>query len=345
MVSRDLAVDLAEGWRLVHETGAILDRHVVGLDDETGVHALGQDHVGEGPFIVHPAQGRTRYEGARRRSLAEDGFDQGLSHNGAVDHGVGNFGIDRNGHVGQQRPRCRRPHRQVRRAAQSTVGGGVGDGQFDVRALVNLVRVHAGLAEFVARQRRATARTVRHYLEVLVEQTAVEELLELPPYRLDVGRVKGVVRVLDIGPVTNAFGEPFEFADVREHRFTTESRELADAHLLDDGPLARDAELLFHLHLDRQSVGVPARATSDETALHGLVATEEILVDASPHVVQSGHAVGGGRTLVEHPRFGALAVFHRAREDVVRLPASQLGFFDGHKINVSADGAKHGLLQ
>src|ERR1039457_3611844 len=109
--------------------------------------------------------------------------------------------------------------------------------------------------------------------------------------------------------------------------------------------MARLPELLFHLHLDRQAVGVPASATSDETALHGLVATEEILVDASPHVVQSGHTVGGGRTLIEHPRVGALAMFHRARKDVVRLPASQFGFFYGHKINVGADGAKHGLLQ
>ena len=41
MLARDLTVDLAEGRRLVHETGAVFDRHVVRRDDVVGVNALG----------------------------------------------------------------------------------------------------------------------------------------------------------------------------------------------------------------------------------------------------------------------------------------------------------------
>ena len=60
-----------------------------------------------------------------------------------------------------------------------------------------------------------------------------------------------VVRVFHVGPVADALGEPLELTDEREHRFATESRELLDADLLDDRLLARDAELLLDLDLDR----------------------------------------------------------------------------------------------
>ena len=86
---------------------------------------------------------------------------------------------------------------------------------------------------------------------------------------------------------------------------------------------------------------VPAGATRDESALHRLVATEEVLVDPRPDVVQAGLAVGGRRTLVEDPRLGALALLHGTREDVVGPPAGQFGLFESHEVKFGADGAKH----
>ena len=149
------------------------------------------------------------------------------------------------------------------------------------------------------------------------------------------------VRVLHVDPVPDALGEPLELPDVGEDRLATEPRELLDADLLDDRLLPRDAELLLDLDLDGQAVGVPARAARDESALHRLVPTEEVLVDARPHVMEARHAVRGGRTLVEDPRLGAFAVFHRALEDVVGPPAGQFGLFESHEIEFGADGAKH----
>jgi len=193
----------------------------------------------------------------------------------------------------------------------------------------------------VAGEGRTAARAVGNDLEVLIQQTVFEELLEVPPHRFDVGRMERVVRVLHVGPVPDALGEPLEFADEGEDRFAAQPRELFDADLLDDRLLARDAQLLLHLDLDGQSVGVPTGATSDVAALHCLVAAEEVLVDPGPHVMKSGLAIGRGRTLVEDPRLGAFAVLHGPREDVIRPPAGQFGFFESHKIKFGADGAKH----
>jgi hypothetical protein len=123
------------------------------------------------------------------------------------------------------------------------------------------------------------------------------------------------------------------------------SGEFANADLLNNGLLARDAELLFDLHFHGQPVGVPTGPTRNESSLHGLVTTEEVLVDARPHVVQTRHSVCRWRTLVEDPRRCALAVLHRAREDIIGLPTREFDFFYGHKIKIGADGAKHGLLQ
>ncbi len=88
-------------------------------------------------------------------------------------------------------------------------------------------------------------------LEVFVQQAVLEELLQVPPDRLDVLAVERVVRVLHVGPVADALGQSLELADEGEDRFAAEPRELLDADLLDDRLLPRDAELLLDLDLDR----------------------------------------------------------------------------------------------
>ena len=340
MVARDLAVDLTEGRRLVDESRAVVDGDVVREYDVTGVDAVRQYGVGEGTLVVHAGQ-RVAVEGRRGRDPgAEDRLHQLGRHHDAVDDRVRDLGIHRDGHVREQRPGRRRPHGEVRRAAEVVLVG-VGDREAHVRALVDLVGVDLGLAQLVARERGAAARTVRDDLEVLVQESVVEELLEVPPHRLDVLRVEGVVGVFHVGPVPDALGEPLELPHERQDRFTTQPRELLHADLLDDRLLARDAELLLDLDLDGESVRVPAGATGDEAALHRLVATEQVLVDARPHVVEPGLAVRRGRALVEDPRLGAFAVLHRTREDVVRPPAGEFGLFESHKIEFGVDGAKH----
>src|ERR1700731_3202309 len=88
-------------------------------------------------------------------------------------------------------------------------------------------------------------------------------------------------------------------------------------------------------------MGIPTGAARDVAPLHGLVPTEQVLVDPSPDVVKAGHAVGGGRTLVEDPGLPPFALAHGAREDVVLAPTGQFGLFKGYKIKFGADRAKH----
>ncbi len=66
--------------------------------------------------------------------------------------------------------------------------------------------------------------------------------------------------------------------------------------------LAGEAELLLDRELDGQPVAVPAGLAGDVEALHRLEPREHVLEDARLDVVRAGHAVGGGRALVERSR-------------------------------------------
>ena len=46
----------------------------------------------------------------------------------------------------------------------------------------------------MARQRGAASRAIGNDLQVFIEETLVEHLLQLPPHRLDVGGVEGPIR-------------------------------------------------------------------------------------------------------------------------------------------------------
>ena len=300
--ARHLAVDLAESRRLMDEPGTVVGRDVFGEHDVTGVHTLGQRRVVERSFVVHALEVGALQRRRRLHALAKDRFHEVGRDDHTVDDGVGDRRVHGDRDIGQERPGRRRRDREVRGALEPAVRGGVRDAKSHERALVHLVGVHLGLAQFVTRQRRATARAVRDDLQILVQQSLVEELLEVPPHRLHVGGVKRVVRVLHVGPVADALGETLELPDVREDRFATESRELFDADLFDDRFLPRDPQLLLDLHLDGQAVRVPAGATRHVSTLHGLVTAEEVLVDPRPHVVKPRFPVRRGTESRRRPR-------------------------------------------
>src|SRR5690606_7498900 len=87
--------------------------------------------------------------------------------------------------------------------------------------------------------------------------------------------------------------------------------------------LAGEAELLLHGDLDGQAVAVPAGLARHAVAAHRLVAGEDVLEDAGLDVVDAGHAVGGGRALVEHPGRVALVLLDGTLEDLPVAPAVQ----------------------
>ena len=81
-------------------------------------------------------------------------------------------------------------------------------------------------------------------------------------------------------------------------------------------PLAGEAELLLHGELDGQAVAVPAGLAGDVVALHRLEPGEHVLEDAGLDVVGAGHAVGGGRALVERPGAAGRGCVERPLEDL-----------------------------
>jgi hypothetical protein len=68
---------------------------------------------------------------------------------------------------------------------------------------------------------------------------------------------------------------------------------------------------------------------------------KEVLVHTGPHVVQAGHAVGGGRTLVKDPLRCAFPLLHGAFEDAMRSPAGQFGLLECDEISIGGDRCEH----
>ena len=104
--------------------------------------------------------------------------------------------------------------------------------------------------------------------------------------------------------------------------------------------LGRDAQLLLHLDLDRQPVGVPPGLAGHGVAAHGPVAAEQVLVDPGPHMVEAGAPVGRRRSLVEDPGLGAGPQLDGALEDAVLTPAGQLVGLDDGEIGFGGDRAE-----
>ena len=72
VLARDLAVDLTEGRRLVHESGTVVGRDVVRAPRRSSRRALGKRHVSEGPLVVQADERRARKGRGHDGALAED---------------------------------------------------------------------------------------------------------------------------------------------------------------------------------------------------------------------------------------------------------------------------------
>ena len=177
------------------------------------------------------------------------------------------------------------------------------------------------LGDLVVGEPGAAAGAVGGDAVVLDQQALVEDLLERPPDALDVARVHRPVGRGHVDPVAHPVGELGERVDVPLDGLPAACVELRDAVALDVG-LAREPELLLDGDLDGQAVAVPARAAGDVVTLHGLEAGEDVLEGAGLDVVGARAAVGGRRSLVEHPLRPAGRALQRARRRPCRRPSA-----------------------
>ena len=351
-----LTVDLTERWSEVHDPGSL-----VGLDERASDHPpahpgrvrrSGLDVVERAP-VVQSDQRRSSNDRVGGHPLAEHLLDQGGSDDGIAHQGVLELGTHRRAGVGQQGPRRGGPgdERQTveGRPAEGCANPGsgstlVGQREANVGRLVLDLPVDVGLAEFVAAQRGAAPGAVGNDLDVLVEQGLVPHALQVRPHRLDIVRAEGPVGVVDVDPITDPLREGLPLPHVVADGLFAEAGELGDPHLLDDLALGRDAQLLLHLDLDREPVGVPPGLTRDGVAPHRAVPAEEVLVDAGPDMVQPRATVGRGRPFVEDPWFGPGPQLDGPLEDAVRAPPGQLLVLECGKIGFSRNRAEHGAL-
>ncbi len=339
-------VVLAEGGRGVHDPAAVGGGHVL----------VGHDHVGRAvQLAVELKQRRV----ARPRQLTpldllhhlgrrllgllvdpEHAPEQGLGQHvrpslGDLGEHVVHVGVHDQRHVGEERPGRGGPGQRVGLLVPLEPERDRDRGVLDLHvALADLVRGEAG----------HVARAPGQDLVTLVEQPLLGHALQRPPHRLDVVLGVGDVRVLHVEPEADAVGQHLPLALVLPDRLLAELHERLDPVAL-DVLLALQAQLLLDLDLDRQAVGVPAGLPLDAPPEHGLVAREQVLDHPGQHVAVVGHAVGGGRPLVEGERLAAGRPGQALGEDPGVLPEGPhrvLGLARGAVRRQGAEAVAHG---
>ena len=349
-------VVLTEGGSLVDEAGAVRGRHVVGGDDGPAVGAggatlgaaLGGVEVVVDRVVVDAHQLRALvggHDGGFLAQLLGVGGDQvgsdedalaredALVVGGDLDEGVFDLRAHGDGRVRGQRPGRGRPD-EGQLGARRVLAQLRFETQANRHRVVGAVLVHVVVhLELVVAQRRAVVPAVGQDAVALVGQALVVELLERPDHGLGVGHVERLVVVLEVHPACLSGDVLFPFLRVAQDGGAAGSVERldADATLAGDLGDVLDAELALGLELGGQAVRVPAEATLDAVALHGLVAAHHVLDVAGQEVTVVGQAVGERRAIVEHELVGAIlagvAHLNGLAEGVVARPERQGALF------------------
>ena len=230
------------------QAGAVLDRDVVGEPD---VVRFGDVDDLERACVSGVLELTARQLGQQLHGgVGEDLGQQRLRDNEDLvlnPYGdVRDIGVNGDRGVGDQRPGgCRPDEQRGTELGQRSVEHGEAHEDRGVRHFV------VALRHLVVGQAGATARAVGRDPVVLDQQALVEDLLERPPDRLDVGRVHRPVGLVEVDPVAHALGEPVELTDVLLHRLAAPGIELGDAVVLDLLLAAGETEPLLDFELDR----------------------------------------------------------------------------------------------
>ena len=206
-----------------------------------------------------------------------------------------------------------------------------------------LLDVFIALGDLVAGEGGAAAGAIGNDLEALIEKALFPDGFQGPPFGFDVVIVVGNVGLLHIGPEADLAGEILPHALIFPHAFLAPVDEGGDAVAL-DLLFAVDAEELFDLELNGETVGVPAGLAGNVVALHHAVAGDHILDDAGEDMADVGLAVGGGGAVVEGVGGLAFALFNRFFKDPVFLPEPGRFLFAFDNAFCGIDFPIHGFL-
>src|SRR4029078_4140466 len=146
--------------------------------------------------------------------------------------------------------------------------------------------------------------------------------------------------MLVIEPVPNAIGEILPLRLILEHALARPGVEFFPPKALVVF-LARELQLLLHLDLHRESVGVPAGNTGDGFSAHGVEPAHQILDGPGKHVMDAGPAVAGGCPLKKHKMFPPLPRLHRLLEEFLVLPERELALLQIIRAEIGPGGKRH----
>ncbi len=313
-----VVVVLAERGGHVHDAGAVLERDEIGADDAEGARRVLEEREAR---LVALADELAPLDRAEDLLVAVEHAGERLGEYERLplvsDAHVVVLRPHREGDVRNERPRCRRPHEEIRVLSL--------DLELDVDR--GVLRVGVPLRDLVARKRRAASRAVRDDLVALIEHVLIPELPEDPPDRLDVLVLEGDVRIVEIEPEAELARELVPLVEVGPHALAALLVERGDAVAL-DLILAVETELVLDLDLDRQAVRVPAGLADDAVAAHRPVAADEVLDRAREGVVHAGTAVRRRRPLVEDEGVVRGPLLDAPPEDAVRFPVGEDLFLD-----------------
>ena len=309
----------------MHQAGAVLGGDIVGQHHEIG--RAGELDQFEGPPVLpafHLGPGTAfddlpgRLPGVWIR-VAQHHGEQRFGHHHPVGTPTGQYIIDLGMHrdrgIGDQGPRRGRPYQQV--------GARPGPaGQRETHIDRGVGNILIALGDLVIGQGGLIAGTVGGDPMILDEQALVEDLLQRPPFRFDVGGIHRPIGLLQIDPIAHPAGQLGELADMARYRGPAEPVELGDSHGLDLA-LVIDAQFLLDRQFDGQPMAIPAGLAVDPAALHRLETGEYVLEDPCLDVVGAGMPVRGRWALEECPGFAGRAGLPAALEGLVAIPQLQ----------------------
>ena len=127
------------------------------------------------------------------------------------------------------------------------------------------------------------------------------------------------VGLIQIDPESDVSRQRFPLLDVSKYRLLATANKGLDA-ILFDLSLGVDPDLLAHLGLDWQPVGIPTRLPLAQPPTHRLVAREQILHRPGQSVSGVRHPVGSGRALEKDKSLGTCARIESLLVNRVLLP-------------------------
>src|SRR4029450_8221782 len=107
--------------------------------------------------------------------------------------------------------------------------------------------------------------------------------------------------VLYVEPVAYSIGETLPLRLILEYALAGPSVEFLHPKALDVF-LSRELQLLLHLDLHWQSVGVPPSDPGNRFSAHGVEPAYQIFDRPGKHVMDAGATVGSGWPLIKHKR-------------------------------------------